>query len=120
MDEDQANALLVEEIGPFRSEMGDAGLDVSGGPGTPPNNAEQWKQTLNKIANSVVVLKVVSISKQFLIFDAEHAANPPPSSPPKHNFLTINLFPVLFFPPCRPKLEHLIPKQREAATLPDL
>ena len=60
MDEDHTNALLLDEIPP--SEIEDAGiLDISGGSGTPPNTAEQWKQTLKKIANSVVVLKVVSI-----------------------------------------------------------
>lgn len=63
MDEDQPNALLLEEI---RATIevcdGDAGIEL-GGSATPENNtAEQWTQTLKKIVNSVVVLKVVSIA----------------------------------------------------------
>jgi hypothetical protein len=63
MDEDQPNALLLEELTQTIDACdGDAGIELGSSVATPQNNtAEQWSQTLKKIVNSVVVLKVVSL-----------------------------------------------------------
>jgi hypothetical protein len=77
MDEDQPNALLLEEITQTISICdGEAGIEL-GGSLTPQNNtAEQWTKTLKKIVNSVVVLKVVSRTNFTKLLVA--AATPPP------------------------------------------
>ena len=98
MEEDQPNALLLEET----ICDGDAGVEL-GGSATPQNNsAEQWTQTLKKIVNSVVVLKVVS----FYIFQNKIAAS-------LRHRSTITITP---FSLCRPKLALSILNQLEAAT----
>ena len=61
MDEEQASMSLAEDLAPPETENGMLeameGLAVNG---TPQSSAEQWKQTLEKVAKAVVVLKVVS------------------------------------------------------------
>lgn len=89
MEEEQPNALLLEE---FTSQIeicdGDAGIEL-GGSATPQNNtAEQWTQTLKKIVNSVVVLKVVSLAHfTFLLFFNYFL--PPPLSHSPFPFLLV-------------------------------
>ena len=67
MGEDQPNAQLLEEF-TQTIKICDAGIEL-GGSATPQNNtAEQWKQTLKNIVNSVVVLKVVSLLDFYYFF----------------------------------------------------
>lgn len=96
MDDEQGNPSLLEAA----NLEGDAALEVeySG----QRSAAEQWKETLKRIINCVVVLKVVS--KPCKRHQAGDGPLPPGTSPPPPPT------------PFRPKLVPSIPRAQAAAT----